>query len=43
MTLHTLLHIQEDIKSIERVGILAYVKQDAKHDIRPNIFNYLAG
>jgi hypothetical protein len=43
MTLHTLLHIQEDINSIEHVDILAYVKQDAKHDTRPNIFNYLVG
>ena len=43
MTLHTLLNTQEDINSIEHVDILAYVKQDAKHDTRPNIFNYLVG
>jgi len=32
---HILLHIQEDIKSIQLVGVLVYVKQDAKHVTRP--------
>ena len=41
MTLHTLIDKQKYTNSIEHVGVLVHVKQDVKHDTRPNIFYFI--
>ena len=41
MTPHTLIDKQKHTNSIEHVGVLVYVEQDAKHDTRPNLFYFI--